>query len=302
MRLAALSIGLAAAVVANSCSSDTPTNPVASAGSAGVGGTTGAAAGSGGAFAAGSSGVSGKGGASGKGGENSAGASGGAGAPGNDAGASGSGDFAGAGGTPSGGSGGQGTAGTSAGGASAGSGGSSGNCGAVSVDKRIFVSSALYTGDLGGLDGADSKCQTMASKAGLCGTFKAWLSDGSANAADRLTHATGKYLLLNDQLVANGWTGLTSGTLQHAIDLTEKQGVALVGTVKCGGSSIVPVWTGAPSSGIAVANGSCGNWATNGTGPGAAFGSAVAVNAAWSGLCQLTTVCADTAALYCVEQ
>jgi len=302
MRFVAFSIGLAAAVMAGSCGSDTQTNPVASAGSAGLGGTNGGTAGASGAAAAGTAGVSGRSGAGGSGGNNSAGSLGSAGSPeGSEAGASGSGDGAGAGGTASEGGGGQGNAGAAASGAS-GSAGASGNCGAVSADKRIFVSSALYTGDLGGLDGADSKCQLLAKNAGLCGTFKAWLSDGTGNAADRLSHATGNYLLLNDQVVASDWSALTSGTLQHAIDMTEEKGPAPAGTVQCGGTPLVPVWTGATASGIAVTNGSCSNWGTNGTGPGAAFGNAAAKSAGWSGTCQLTTVCADTAALYCLEQ
>ena len=42
--------------------------------------------------------------------------------------------------------------------------------------KRVFVTSANYTGDLGGLVGADSKCQALADSAGLDGNYKAWLS------------------------------------------------------------------------------------------------------------------------------
>jgi len=164
------------------------------------------------------------------------------------------------------------------------------------------VSSALYSGNLGGLPGADSKCQSLAGAAGLCGTFKAWLSDGTGAAAARLTHAVGNYVLTNGEIVASGWSGLTTATLLHAIDVTETKGAAPVGTVKCGGSSQVPVWSGATNSGIAVANGSCSNWGSTSTSPGAAFGNADATNAAWSGMCQIVTVCPDTAALYCLEQ
>jgi hypothetical protein len=184
-----------------------------------------------------------------------------------------------------------------------GSAGTASNCSAIADPNRlIFVSSALYTGNLGGLTGADSKCQGLADAAGLCGTFKAWLSDGTGNAVDRLTHATGDYVLTDGHVVATGWTALTTATLQHAIDVTEAEGDAPVGTVKCGGSPQTPVWTGAASNGIGPANGSCSNWGSTSSGPGAAFGNANATNAAWSGLCQITTVCPDTAALYCLQQ
>jgi hypothetical protein len=166
------------------------------------------------------------------------------------------------------------------------------------------VSSALYTGAIGGLTGADSKCQALATAAGLCGTYKAWLSDNTGNAADRLTHATGAYVLTTGEVVASDWFGLRSGSLQHAINQTEKKTAAPVGTVTCGGSSIAPVWTGATFSGIAVGNGSCNDWSNasvSGT-IGAAYGNANATNFAWSGACQLNGVCPSTAALYCVEQ
>ena len=193
-----------------------------------------------------------------------------------------------------------GAAGSSA--AGDGSAGSPGDCDVASPNKIIFVSSALYDGNLGGLTGADLKCQTLADAAKLCGTYKAWLSDGTGNAADRLTHATGDYILPDGQVVANGWDGLTTATLQHAINQTETKGAPPVGTVKCAGGAPVPVWTGATNSGIAVPNGSCSNWASTSTTPGAAFGNANATNFAWSGTCQIVTLCPKTAALYCLQQ
>jgi hypothetical protein len=89
----------------------------------------------------------------------------------------------------------------------------------------VFVTSGMYNGNLGGLAGADAKCQTLATAAQLPGTYKAWLSDKNYSAASRLTHGTGPYVLVDGTVVANGWTGLTTGTLLHAIDLTEKGGV-----------------------------------------------------------------------------
>jgi hypothetical protein len=53
--------------------------------------------------------------------------------------------------------------------------------------KRVFVTSTSYTGDLGGLAGADLKCQAAAESVGLHGTFKAWLSDKKTPAPSRLS-------------------------------------------------------------------------------------------------------------------
>ena len=46
-----------------------------------------------------------------------------------------------------------------------------------SATKRAFVTNANYAGNLGGLAGADAKCQSQAATAGLGGTWKALLSD-----------------------------------------------------------------------------------------------------------------------------
>jgi hypothetical protein len=181
-----------------------------------------------------------------------------------------------------------------------GSAGGPGEC-TVTDDKRVFVSSALYDGALGGLAGADKKCQALATAAGLCGTFKAWLSDGTTAAADRLTHASGNYVRMDGQIVASGWSGLTSGTLLHAINRTERNAAAPVGTLSCANDA-VPVWTDTLSAGTIAASGSCSNWQT--ASPGSAsgvFGNANATNLAWTQMCQLT-LCNLTAALYCVEQ
>jgi len=47
--------------------------------------------------------------------------------------------------------------------------------------KRVFVTSTKYTGDLGGVAGADTKCQTAANNQGLGGTWKAFILDNTRN-------------------------------------------------------------------------------------------------------------------------
>lgn len=89
------------------------------------------------------------------------------------------------------------------------------------ISSRVFVTSTTYNGNLGGLTGADAKCQTRANTANLGGTWKAWLSDGTTSAASRLTYNSGPYKLLNGVVVANDWADLTDGTLQNGINITE---------------------------------------------------------------------------------
>ena len=54
--------------------------------------------------------------------------------------------------------------------------------------QKVFVTSTTYTGNLGGLSGADSKCQARATAANLSGVWKAWLSTGDLAASSRITH------------------------------------------------------------------------------------------------------------------
>ena len=62
---------------------------------------------------------------------------------------------------------------------------------------RIFVSSERYTGDLGGLDGANAKCQSLASDAGLTSSenFKAVLFSKSKGVPDLKDCSGGYYVV-----------------------------------------------------------------------------------------------------------
>lgn len=116
--------------------------------------------------------------------------------------------------------------------------------------KRVFKTSTTYTGNLGGLSGADNKCQSRASAAGLSGTWKAWLSDGTASADSRLNHFNGPYTLLDGTVVADNWTDLTDNTLDRNINMTE---------FKVIDSNLSNVWTGTnPQGGSTGKN--CVNW------------------------------------------
>ena len=87
--------------------------------------------------------------------------------------------------------------------------------------KRVFITSTTYDGNLGGLEGADAKCQARADAANLGETWKAWLSGSTTPAVSRLNHFSGQYKLLNGIVIANNWADLTSGTLRAPIDKNE---------------------------------------------------------------------------------
>jgi len=88
------------------------------------------------------------------------------------------------------------------------------------VPERVFATSASYTGNLGGPTGADATCQSLATAAGLTGTYKAWLSDSTTAVVTRLAHVDG-YAMVDGTVVVASWSALISGTLLHAIDLDE---------------------------------------------------------------------------------
>ena len=54
------------------------------------------------------------------------------------------------------------------------------------ASMRVFTTSTVYSGTIGGLTEADAKCADTAKAAGLGGTFIALLSDSSTNAIDRI--------------------------------------------------------------------------------------------------------------------
>jgi hypothetical protein len=172
----------------------------------------------------------------------------------------------------------------------------------ASVHQIVFVSSTLFDGNLGGLAGADAKCQALATAASLSGAYKAWLSDTTSSAASRLTHATTPYVLVDSTVVAKDWSGLTSGNLLHAIDLTETGQTPSKGTYGC--SSDPSVWSHTDTNGTIVTSaGDCSDWSSTSATTTHA-GSSIYTSWAWTNACQLggTGVCAKTAAIYCIQQ
>ena len=134
-------------------------------------------------------------------------------------------------------------------------------------DKRVFVTSIAYTGNLGGLSGADAKCVEKANAAKLCGgsctvgSWKAWLSDGITSASSRLTHSPGPYRLVDpdSRKIADSWADLTANGLQTPLVRDENNNLQ-------GGKR---VWTNtAPNGYISYYYFHCNSWAIASTNPG----------------------------------
>ena len=169
------------------------------------------------------------------------------------------------------------------------------------AQKFIFVSSMMYTGNLGGLVGADAKCQMLAQAASLPGTYMAWLSDATGSPSTRMTKATVPYVRPDGMKVANNWTDLTDNSLIMAVNMTETKGAVPIGNTSCAGGGFKTVWTNTTPAGLANNNAlySCTNWTSvNGS---SAWGKADDANTNWSQWCT-GGVCSWNSPIYCVQQ
>jgi hypothetical protein len=120
---------------------------------------------------------------------------------------------------------------------------------------RVFVSSTVYGGNLGGLVGADAICQQLAEDANLPGSYKAWLSDSAASPSTRFVQSTGPYRLVNGTRIARNWTDLTDESLDVPINRTQSGNAV---------ADSATVWTFTKGNGTAIdANAdNCGNWSS----------------------------------------
>jgi hypothetical protein len=166
--------------------------------------------------------------------------------------------------------------------------------------KIVFVSSASYTGNLGGVAGADAKCQTLATAAGFSGTFKAWISDINGNTpAASFTHYPLPYLRVDGVKVADNWADLTDGSLDAAISVDE-YGATYNGRV----------WTATTAAGELQVPwgpdhtnyGNCYNWtsASGNIPPGALYGQSTSTDSLWA--VDWMYYCIIQYPLYCFEQ
>jgi len=136
---------------------------------------------------------------------------------------------------------------------------------------HVFVTSGSSTGSLGGLAGADATCTAAATGAGLTGTWTAWLSTSSTDAADRILD--GQYQLLDGTVVANSLADLTDGTLSAAIDMDEDMASAAGGNV----------WTGTLATGLAATD-HCSGWTDGAATSRAIIGDTDSTTGGWTEL------------------
>ena len=121
--------------------------------------------------------------------------------------------------------------------------------------RTVFVTSGTFNGNLGGIAGADAKCQAAAdspSSVVPAGSYLAWLSGTSFSPALRFTHSIQPYVLpvlpgTAELTVANNYTDLTDGVLLHAINIDE------TGSGVSPGGNPGTTWTATDADGTKVA-------------------------------------------------
>lgn len=94
----------------------------------------------------------------------------------------------------------------------------------VQTEKHVFVTSDTFNGNLGGLIGADAKCQAAADEPFSIvqpGTYFAWISTSSGSPSTRFTQSVLPYVLPDGTTIATDWDVLVEFTnLMAPIDQT----------------------------------------------------------------------------------
>lgn len=77
--------------------------------------------------------------------------------------------------------------------------------------RVVFATQQTYTGAMGGVSGANDKCQQAADNAGLTGIFKAWLSNDTEGSPATNFTRHGMFVNSAGFYLADGWSDFTSG-------------------------------------------------------------------------------------------
>lgn len=141
---------------------------------------------------------------------------------------------------------------------------------------------------MGGIDGADARCQRLAINVGSQGKFKALLSTSTLNATDRLA-ILGPVKLADGSVVATNSADFWDGTLQTSIRRTEKNA-----------QKDTTVWTNTNSNGTLDSANSCEDWASVLTSRSSRRGHSY--NSDYQAFDAADQDCNSFSAIYCISQ
>jgi hypothetical protein len=133
----------------------------------------------------------------------------------------------------------------------------------------VFASSVAYRGDLGGVAGADKKCQGLAGDVNLKGRYLAWIADGTneSSPVNRFSFKkddSREFRLPSGDVVASNWSALLTKSPSMEIAENEKRD-----TFDQKLKVYRDAWSGVDSNGYADATANtCGAWTDFLTGKG----------------------------------
>lgn len=155
--------------------------------------------------------------------------------------------------------------------------------------KIVFITSQEYDGNLGGVSGANQKCQMHAKNAGLSGTFKAWIADDNSSPWTSFARSTVPYVMTNGMQIAPNWQALITSNLENKLDVNEfgKKHVN------------AGAWTGT-DEGKKLEN--CRGWTTNDSGEGGTEGCSSTTDSRWGRTNCGENWCSSKYRLYCFQQ
>jgi hypothetical protein len=158
--------------------------------------------------------------------------------------------------------------------------------------RRVFITSqttVIY--NFFSLGNADTICNVAAKNAGLGGSWIAWISSSTASASSRMDHGTIPYRLLDGTEIAVNWSQLTSGTLEHPINVNEHAT-----------QTAAQVITGTLPDGSANANNTCNDWSGNAPLSTTQMGDSTSTTQ-WTAMSGTPQSCqAGSGSFYCFEQ
>lgn len=173
-------------------------------------------------------------------------------------------------------------------------------CFADACVKSVFATSTVTTPDFGGLAGADKICQDAATRVGIPGQYKAWLSDANASPATRFTKSTVPYHLIGGIELAADWDDLTANGPSAAIDV-DPAGVKIDDATKN-----ALVWTNTGRDGrqenYGKASAYCQGWTSTAVAEQAVVGWLTKRGEADDWTFSVVTPCSASARLYCFQQ
>lgn len=166
-----------------------------------------------------------------------------------------------------------------------------------STDRRAFVTSQTFTGNLGGVEGANAICNAAASKGNLFGTYKAWLSSNTSTPAGSMNKYNSFYRtpLSANSLIATSWTTLANGALSSALDDDEF------------GNSVASsfVWTGTTTAGAKESGAdsavTCRDWTSSSGSDTGSVGSSGVTTSSWTDSGN-NSACNIARRLFCIQQ